>query len=71
MQKNITAEELHKLIMNKRVTYEQIRKIDASRFYDLESTMRMLFDHGNSYFNDQDNSSEVQNGLSEAGSAPA
>ena len=70
MQKNITAEELHKLIMNKRVTYEQIRKIDASRFYDLESTMRMLFDHGTSY-NEQDYSSEVQNGLSEAGSAPA
>jgi hypothetical protein len=30
----------------KRVTYEQIRKIDPHRFHDLEVTMRMLYDHG-------------------------
>lgn len=28
MNKNPTAEELHKLIMRKTVTYEQIRRID-------------------------------------------
>ena len=44
--------------MNKRVTYEQIRKVDATRYNDLESTMRMLFDHGSSYFNDQDDSND-------------
>jgi len=45
--------------MKKRVTYEQIRKIDASRFNDLEPTMRMLFDHGPSFYNDHENSGEV------------
>ena len=44
--KNPTAEDLHKLIMRERVTYEQIRRIDANRFHDLEDTMRMLYDHG-------------------------
>lgn len=47
MGKNPSAEELHKLIMRKRVTYEQIRRIDPEKFHDLESTMRMLYDHGN------------------------
>ena len=28
MNKNPTAEELHKLIMRKKVTYEQIRRVD-------------------------------------------
>ena len=28
------------------MTYEQIRRIDPIRFHDLESTMRMLYDHG-------------------------
>lgn len=28
MNKNPTAEELHKLIMRKKITYEQIRRID-------------------------------------------
>jgi hypothetical protein len=46
MTKNPSAEELHKLIMRKRVTYEQIRKIDPEKFSDLESTMKMLYDHG-------------------------
>ena len=47
MNKNPTAEELHKLIMRKKITYEQIRRIDQNRFSDLEATMRMLYDHGN------------------------
>ena len=46
MNKNPTAEELHRLIMRKKITYEQIRRIDANRFSDLEATMRMLYDHG-------------------------
>jgi len=32
--------------MKKRITYEQIRRVDPSRFHDLEPTMRMLYDHG-------------------------
>jgi len=32
--------------MRKKVTYEQIRKIDPFRFFDLEVTMKMLYDHG-------------------------
>ena len=46
MTKNPSAEELHKLIMRKRVTYEQIRRVDHEKFHDLEQTMRMLYDHG-------------------------
>ena len=46
MNKNPTAEELHKLIMRKKITYDQIRRIDQNRFSDLEATMRMLYDHG-------------------------
>lgn len=46
MSKNPSAEELHKLIMRKRVCYEQIRKIDPEKFHDLETTMKMLYDHG-------------------------
>lgn len=33
-------------MLRKKVTYEQIRRIDPSRFHDLESTMKMLYDHG-------------------------
>lgn len=32
--------------MSYKVTYEEIRKIDPIRFNDLESTMRLLYDHG-------------------------
>jgi hypothetical protein len=32
--------------MKDRLTYEQIRRIDPTRFVDLEDTMRMLYDHG-------------------------
>jgi hypothetical protein len=46
MTKNPSAEELHKLIMRKRVSYEQIRRIDPEKFHDLEQTMKMLYDHG-------------------------
>lgn len=46
MTKNPSAEELLKLIMRKRVTYEQIRRIDPDKFSDLEQTMKMLYDHG-------------------------
>ena len=46
MSKNPSAEELHKLIMRKRVTYEQIRRIDPDKFSVLEPTMKMLYDHG-------------------------
>ena len=44
--KNPTAEDLHRLIMKEKVTYEEIRRIDPNRFHDLEDTMRMLYDHG-------------------------
>ena len=33
--------------MAKKTTYANIRKIDPVKFFDLESTMRMLYDHGN------------------------
>ena len=44
--KHVTAEELHSLVMAKKVTYAAIYKIDPVKFSDLESTMRMLYDHG-------------------------
>ena len=44
--KHTTAEELHQLIMTKKTTYASIRKLDQAKFGDLESTMRMLYDHG-------------------------
>ena len=50
--KHTTAEELHKLVLMKKTTYEEIRKIDPVKFVDLESTMRMLYDHGNMTFDD-------------------
>jgi hypothetical protein len=46
--------------MKKRVTYEQIKKIDPVRFGDLEPTMKMLFDHGPSY-QIEDNSGDFEN----------
>ena len=46
----MTAEELHKLVITKKTTYEEIRKIDPFKFVDLEATMRMLYDHGNMTF---------------------
>ena len=49
VSKNPTADDLHRIIMRKQVTYEQIRKIDPQRFSDLESTMKMLYDHGPGY----------------------
>ena len=42
----MTAEELHSLVMAKKVTYAAIYKIDPVKFSDLEPTMRMLYDHG-------------------------
>lgn len=44
--KNPSAEELHRFIMQRKVTYKDILKIDPARFDDLEQTMRMLYDHG-------------------------
>ena len=43
--KNPTAEELYRMVLAKKVTYEEIRRIDANKFVDLELTMRMLYDH--------------------------
>lgn len=40
-----TAEELHKLVMAGSVTYQEIRSVDPDRFADLETTMRLLYDH--------------------------
>ena len=45
MFKNPTAEELYRMILSKKVTYEEIRMIDPNKFVDLELTMRMLYDH--------------------------
>lgn len=45
MFKNPTAEELYKMILAKKVTYEEIRRLDEKKFADLEMTMRMLYDH--------------------------
>ena len=50
--KHTTAEELHKLVLTYKTTYEDIRKIDPAKFQDLEATMRMLYDHGNMTFDD-------------------
>ena len=41
--------------MRKKVTYEQIRRIDQNRFSDLEATMRMLYDHGTMNLSDGGN----------------
>ena len=45
MFKHPTAEELYRMIIAKKISYEEIRKIDPNRFQDLELTMRMLYDH--------------------------
>ena len=37
-------------MITKKTTYEEVRKIDPNKFIDLESTMRMLYDHGNMTF---------------------
>ena len=47
LSKHTTAEELHKLVLTRKTTYEDIRRIDPNKFADLEHTMRMLYDHGN------------------------
>lgn len=43
--KNFTADNLYSLVRDKKVSYEQIREIDPKRFKDLESTMKMIFNH--------------------------
>jgi len=48
--KHTTAEELYKLVLMRKTTYEDIRRIDPSKFMDLEVTMRMLYDHGDMTF---------------------
>ena len=48
----MTAEELHKLVLLRKITYEEIRRIDPVKFVDLETTMRMLYDHGDMQFDD-------------------
>ena len=48
--KHLTAEELHKLVIQKKATYEEIRRMEPNKFMDLEATMRMLYDHGNMKF---------------------
>ena len=55
--KNTTAEDLHKLVMARQVTYEEIRKVDPIKFNDLEATMRMLYDHGNMTFSEKSHTS--------------
>ena len=55
--KHTTAEELHQLIMTKKTTYAAIRKLDQGKFADLESTMRMLYDHGSVLVSDDDRQS--------------
>ena len=50
--KHVTAEELHKLVLLRKITYEEIRRIDPVKFVDLETTMRMLYDHGDMQFDD-------------------
>ena len=50
--KHTTAEELYKLVLMKKTTYEEIRRIDPVKFMDLEATMRMLYDHGDMTFED-------------------
>ena len=47
----------------KKTTYEEIRRIDPNKFMDLESTMRMLYDHGDMTFEDH-NSSQTMNSIS-------
>ena len=59
LTKHTTAEELHKLVLMKKTTYEEIRKIDPVKFMDLESTMRMLYDHGNMTFDDSQPMREI------------
>ena len=58
--KHTTAEELYKLVLMKRTTYEEIRRIDPSKFMDLEATMRMLYDHGDMTFEDSASLSNSQ-----------
>ena len=59
MQKNPTADELYRMILARKVTYEEIRRLDQSKFADLEMTMRMLYDHGNMKFDSSSQSLEV------------
>ena len=47
--KHLTADELHRIIMRKKITYDQIKRLDPQRFADLESTMQMLYDHGSDF----------------------
>ena len=58
--KHTTAEELYKLVLMKKTTYEEIRRIDPSKFMDLEATMRMLYDHGDMTFEDNLSGSHSQ-----------
>lgn len=60
-QKNTTAEDLYKLVINRRVTYEEIRKVDPVKFSDLEVTMRMLYDHGDMTFAEKMSASTTVN----------
>ena len=57
--KHLTAEELHKLVIQKKTTYEEIRRMEPIKFMDLEATMRMLYDHGNMKFDSSSQSLEV------------
>lgn len=45
--------------MSRQTTYEEIRRIDPAKFADLESTMRMLYDHGNMQFDDSQSSASA------------
>jgi hypothetical protein len=47
--KHLTADELHRIIMRKKITYDQIMRLDPQRFADLETTMHMLYDHGSGF----------------------
>jgi hypothetical protein len=43
--KNLTADSLFQLVRDGKVNYRQIQQIDEDKFEDLETTMRMIFNH--------------------------
>jgi hypothetical protein len=43
--KNLTAEQLYSLVRERKVTYDQIKDVEPSKFKDLEYTMRLIFNH--------------------------
>jgi hypothetical protein len=56
--KNLTAEYLYTLVREKKVSYQQINKLDPKKFGDLEDTMKMIFNH-----DDNPNIPEMPDGI--------